>query len=55
MNKNLLTALKVVVPVAGLALTAATNYLNNKEFDEKVAKKVTEALANVTENVTEKN
>lgn len=44
MNLNWGKIVKVVVPVASVAVTAATSYLSNKELDEKVAKKVAEAL-----------
>ncbi len=42
MNDKLLKAAKVVVPVAGLVVSLASSYLKDKEFDEKVAKKVAE-------------
>lgn len=35
---------KIVVPVASIATALASNYLSDKEMDEKVAKKVAEAL-----------
>lgn len=44
MNINWGKIVKVVVPVASVAVTAATSYLSNKELDDKVAKKVAEAL-----------
>lgn len=46
MNDKLMKVVKIVVPVVGLAVSLATNYLNNKELDEKIAKGVEEALAN---------
>lgn len=46
MNSKLLKIVKVVVPVASIAVTCAANYLSSKELDDKVAKKVSEALAN---------
>lgn len=36
---------RIVVPIMSIAVSAATAYLNNKEFDEKVTKKVSEVLA----------
>ena len=36
---------KVVVSVAGVAITLASNYFADKDLDSKVAKKVGEALA----------
>ena len=44
MNINWGKIVKVIVPVASVALTATTSYLSNKELDDKVAKKVAEAL-----------
>ena len=49
MNATALKIVKIVVPVASAAVTLAANYLSNKELDEKVAKKVSEALAETTE------
>lgn len=45
MNINWSKIAKVVIPVASIAATAATNWLNKKEFDEKVTQKVQEVLA----------
>lgn len=45
MNDKALKALKIVVPVVSLAATVATSFLKDKEFDEKVSKKVAEVLA----------
>lgn len=45
MNSKALKIVKVVVPVLSLGVTLATNYLSKKELDEKVAEKVSEALA----------
>lgn len=49
MNDKLLKVVKVIVPVVGAAVTLATSYLSNKELDEKVAKKVAEALESKSE------
>ena len=46
MNEKLLKIVKVVVPIASIGVTLAANYLSDKELDSKVAKKVSEALAN---------
>lgn len=48
MNPVLLKAIKVAVPVASMALTFASHYLEKKELDELVTKKVSEALAKVS-------
>lgn len=45
MNDKVTKALKVVVPVVSVVATVATSWLKEKEFDEKVTKKVAEALA----------
>lgn len=45
MNEKAIKALKIVVPVVSLAATVASSFLKEKEFDEKVSKKVAEALA----------
>ena len=47
MNPAVLKVLKIVVPVASILVTGVSNYVSNKELDEKVAKKVSEALANM--------
>lgn len=49
MNEKLLKAVKVIVPIASVGVTLAANFLSNKELDDKVAKKVSEALAKSTE------
>ena len=48
MNKKLQIA-KLAVGVVGVVVTAITTYLNNKEFDAKVAEKVSEVLAKENE------
>lgn len=48
MNEKLLKVVKVVVPVVSVGVTLASNYLSKKELDDKVAKKVSEALAETT-------
>lgn len=49
MNEKILKIAKVVVPVISVGVALATNYLSNKELDEKVAKKVSETLDKVNE------
>jgi hypothetical protein len=36
---------KILVPIVGLAVTAATNYFAEKDLDEKITKGVAEKLA----------
>ena len=48
MNTNVLKIVKVVVAVAGVGVTLASNYLADKELDDKVAKKVGEALTKLS-------
>lgn len=48
MNKKLQIA-KLAVSVVGLAVTAITTYLQNKELDAKVTEKVSEVLAKANE------
>ena len=50
MKVNWGKVVKVVVPVASVAVTLASNYLGAKELDEKVAEKVAEALNNSDKN-----
>ena len=45
MNDKVTKALKILVPVVSLAATMASSFLKEKEFDEKVSKKVAEVLA----------
>lgn len=49
MKEKVLKVAKLVVPVASIGVTLAANYLSNKELDDKVAKKVSEALAKTVE------
>lgn len=49
MNEKLLKIAKLVVPAVSIGVTLATNYLSNKELDDKVAKQVSEALAKANE------
>ena len=45
MNVKMLKVVKALVPVASIAVTLAANYFADKDLDEKVGKKVAEALA----------
>lgn len=44
MNTKVLKIVKVAVAVAGVGITLASNYLADKDLDDKVAKKVGEAF-----------
>ena len=44
-----LKIVKVAVTVIGVGVTLATNYFADKELDDKVSKKVAEALAKANE------
>ena len=44
MNPKVFKVLKAVVGIAGLALPIASNYFENKDLKELVAKEVAEAL-----------
>ena len=39
---------KILLPVAGIALTIASNIISNKQQEETIAKKVAEAIENQT-------
>lgn len=45
MTFNALKVAKIVVSVASIGVSIAANYFADKELDDKVAKKVAEALA----------
>lgn len=45
MKDKVLKVVKFLTPLVSIGVTLATNYFENKELDDKVAKKVTEALA----------
>ena len=44
MNTKVLKVVKTLVAVAGVGITLASNYFADKDLDDKVAKKVGEAL-----------
>lgn len=45
MNEKLFKVAKIVVPVLSLGAAIASKFISDKDFDDKVAKKVSEALA----------
>lgn len=45
MNNKLMKAAKIIIPVVSVVANVATNFLKEKEFDERIAKKVAETLA----------
>lgn len=49
MNAKLFKSLKIIVPIVSLAVSGLSNYLSGKDLDDKVAKKVAEALAEKAE------
>ena len=48
MNGTVLKVIKVVVAVAGVGITLASNFIADKDLDDKVAQKVADAIANST-------
>jgi hypothetical protein len=47
MNKEkILNIVRLALPLVSFGLTFATDYFKDKDLDEKISKKVTEALAN---------
>ena len=47
MDKKLVMKIaKIAVPVASIAVTIATNFLSEKDLDDKIAKKLAESLKN---------
>lgn len=49
MNTKALKIIKIAVSVASIGVTFAANYFADKDLDDKVTKKVTEALAKASE------
>lgn len=49
MNEKTVKILGVVATVAGVGITALSNWVGEKQQDEKIAKKVAEALAKASE------
>lgn len=48
MKPNLMKIAGIVLPIVGVGLSLATNWLDDKKLDEKVTEKVTEALQSST-------
>lgn len=48
MNNKLMKAIKIIVPVVSVGVTLATNYLADKNLEDKISKKVSEALTKST-------
>ena len=45
-NEKVLNIVRLALPLVSLALTVATDYFKDKDLDEKISKKVAEALTN---------
>lgn len=45
MKPNWMKVVGVVLPLAGAAVSVATSWMDDRKLDDKVAKKVEEALA----------
>ena len=50
MNPNVMKGLKIVVSLAGVGVTLASNYFADKDLNDKVAKKVAEAMSKKKES-----
>lgn len=50
MNSNVMKGLKIVVSLAGVGVTLASNYFADKDLNDKVAKKVAEAMSKKKES-----
>ena len=48
-TEKILKAGKILVAVAGVGVTLVSNYFADKDLDDKVAKKVSEALTKANE------
>ena len=48
MNEKVIKTLKLLVPVASLAITLVSNYLTDTEIDEKIAQKIAEKSTDLT-------
>lgn len=44
MNSKLMKIASIVLPIAGAAIGLATNFVDDKKLDDKVAQKVAEAI-----------
>lgn len=47
MKDTVMKIAKIALPVIGVGVTLASNYFADKDLDDKVTKKVSEALAEV--------
>ena len=45
-NEKMIKILGIVATVAGMSATLLTNWVDDKKMDEKIIKKINEALAN---------
>lgn len=50
MNSNVMKGLKIVVSLASVGVTLASNYFADKDLNDKVAKKVAEAMSKKKES-----
>ena len=50
MNPNAIKGLKIVVSLVGVGVTLASNYFADKDLNDKVAKKVAEAMSEKKES-----
>lgn len=50
MKPNVIKGLKIVVSLAGVGVTLASNYFADKDLNDKVAKKVAEAMSEKKES-----
>lgn len=50
MNSNVMKGLKIIVSLAGVGVTLASNYFADKDLNDKVAKKVAEAMSEKKES-----
>lgn len=41
---------RYILPVISIGVTLATNYFSDKELDDKIAKKTSEAISNLSKN-----
>ena len=48
MKLNVMKIAGIVLPIVGAGVSLATNWLDDKKLDEKVAEKVTKALSEAT-------
>ena len=51
MSSKVIKIIGIVATIGGMAASLATDWVNDKKMDEKIAEKVTEILKNTTETV----